>query len=66
MTRNRFLEKNEKGLWSMSFGKHRGELVEDVAIDDPGYLRWMIDEMDLPDEVYDTIENLLGEEDPQI
>ncbi len=26
------------------FGKHNGEHVEDIAEDDPGYLRWLVDQ----------------------
>lgn len=34
-----------------AFGKHKGELIEDVASDDPSYLRWVVSEVeDISDE----------------
>lgn len=32
------------------FGKHKGDLVEDVADEDPDYLRWILDKVDDIDE----------------
>lgn len=28
------------------FGKYRGSLIEDLASDDPGYLRWIVDNVE--------------------
>ena len=28
----------------ISFGKHRGRILEEIAVEDPGYLRWMLRE----------------------
>ena len=31
----------------MPFGKHKGERVDDLASDEPGYLRWALEEVDM-------------------
>jgi exodeoxyribonuclease X len=33
-------------LKKFKFGKYRGQSIEQVALDDPGYLRWMLKNID--------------------
>lgn len=33
-----------------TFGKYRDKLVSEVALDDPGYLRWLLENVDIRDE----------------
>ena len=35
---------------TLLFGKHRGDLIEDVARDDASYLRWLVDTVEDMDE----------------
>jgi uncharacterized protein (DUF3820 family) len=44
-----------------AFGKYRGRLLSEILQEDPAYLRWMMEEMDLPLGIYDLIEDLLSE-----
>jgi len=45
---------------SFLFGKYRFALVEDIARDDPGYLRWILDNVeDISDEDRIVIETTL-------
>lgn len=39
------------------FGKHKGQQVEDVIEDDPGYIAWVVenDVMTFDDETYELI-----------
>lgn len=38
------------------FGKHKGEYVDDVAEEDPGYLRWIVEEVeDVSEEDWDVL-----------
>lgn len=30
--------------WEFDFGKHSGKVISDVAAEDPGYLKWLVDE----------------------
>jgi exodeoxyribonuclease X len=39
----------------LPFGKYKGEHVEDIANEDPGYLRWMEENANLDDELRDAI-----------
>jgi uncharacterized protein (DUF3820 family) len=48
---NRFLEVDKRGMVLVKFGKFKGECLVDVAAENPSYLQWMMDEMDLPDDV---------------
>jgi exodeoxyribonuclease X len=44
----------------LRFGKYKGELLEDVALKDRNYLKWMIDSMDnLDDDLRYSIEKVL-------
>jgi len=43
----------------LSFGKHKGSYLEEVAINDAGYLRWML-EQDIDDDIRYSIEHYLG------
>ncbi|MEA1916198.1 MAG: 3'-5' exonuclease [Campylobacterota bacterium] len=46
---------------SFKFGKHKGKKIEDVAIEDSGYLRWMLSSMDnLDDDLRYSIEQVLN------
>ncbi|MEO1937932.1 MAG: exonuclease domain-containing protein [Sulfurimonas sp.] len=43
------------------FGKHKGKSLEEVAQEDPGYLRWMLSSMDnLDDDMRYSINHYLG------
>lgn len=33
-------------LKKFKFGKYRGQSIEQVALEDPGYLRWMLKSID--------------------
>lgn len=37
------LEKDEKGRWFFTRGKHEGDLLDDVASSDPSFLEWLED-----------------------
>lgn len=41
------------------FGKYRGKLIADVALEDPGYLRWMQSNMELDEDMRHTLGTLL-------
>ena len=32
---------------AMPFGKHKGSRVDDLATDEPDYLRWVLEEVDM-------------------
>jgi hypothetical protein len=53
------LEQDERGRWTFTRGKHEGELLDDVALDDGGYLRWLEEESEafsmLPEEAQEAI-----------
>lgn len=51
MKANRFLEVDKRGMVLVKFGKFKGEYLVDVAAENPGYVQWMMDEMDLPEDV---------------
>jgi hypothetical protein len=40
-----------------AFGKHKGELIEKVAADDPSYIRWIVGEVE---DISDEDRNLLA------
>lgn len=43
------------------FGKHKGKAVREVAVEDAGYLRWMLSSMEnLDDDMKYTLNNALG------
>lgn len=44
----------------LTYGKHRGELVEDVTQSDPRYLAWVLNETDICDEDAGIIRTHLG------
>lgn len=42
------------------FGKHEGELAEDVAKEDPGYIKWILQSVDdISEEDSTTLDALL-------
>jgi DNA polymerase III epsilon subunit-like protein len=44
-----------------AFGKHKGRYIEEIAMSDPGYLRWMLDEMfDMEDDLRYSVEYYLS------
>lgn len=48
----------------LTFGKHQGELVVDVAADDPSYLRWLRENVDLRGDLRDAVELALEDDAP--
>jgi hypothetical protein len=42
---------------TLKFGKYKGQQVEDVVEDDPGYIRWLVENTDthFDDEVLETL-----------
>jgi exodeoxyribonuclease X len=52
---------NEPSLmYAMRFGKHKGRTFSDIAIEDPGYLRWLLGTTDLDEDIRFTAEHWLG------
>jgi exodeoxyribonuclease X len=49
-------------LHAMRFGKHKGRTFSDIAIEDPGYLRWLLGTTDLDEDIRFTAEHWLGRE----
>ena len=43
----------------LRFGKHKGKNLEDVALEDPGYLHWMQKSMDLDEDMKYSLERVL-------
>jgi len=37
-------EPPEACSWVFDFGKHAGKIISDIAAEDPGYLKWLVDE----------------------
>lgn len=44
----------------LRFGKHKGKNLEDIAVEDPGYLNWMKKSMDLDEDMKYSLEKVLG------
>jgi exodeoxyribonuclease X len=44
---------------TFSFGKYRGSLVEDIAAQDPPYIKWLLAQMWLPADYPDLYHTLL-------
>jgi DNA polymerase-3 subunit epsilon/exodeoxyribonuclease X len=44
----------------LRFGKHKGKKLEDVALDDAGYLRWMKSSMDLDEDMKYSVDKVLA------
>lgn len=44
----------------MPFGKHKGETLEEIFVEDPRYLEWCVENLD-PCEALDAIEETLPE-----
>ena len=44
----------------LNFGKHKGELLSVVALEDKAYLEWMVDELTLDDVTDEYIQAALG------
>ena len=44
-------------------GKHKGETLDEVASEDPGYLKWVFNEAssDLTDELFSALEDCLSD-----
>jgi uncharacterized protein (DUF3820 family) len=59
---NRFLEVDKRGMVLVKFGKFKGEYLIDVAAENPGYVQWMRDELDLPDDVKLQLEVALNDQ----
>lgn len=55
MQRNKFLEES-RGMVLIKFGKYKGEYLYDVASSDPEYLTWMLEKLELPEDVRKVIE----------
>jgi len=37
------------------FGKHSGEFVSDLAIEDVEYLQWLLDNVEMPEDLYEVV-----------
>lgn len=51
---------------SITFGKHKGEVIQEIIDDDPDYLAWAIDEIvwfELDDQACQALEQALGWDD---
>jgi broad specificity phosphatase PhoE len=48
-------------LWCFKHGKYQGKTIEEVAEEDPGYLRWVHDKAtdDLSDEAFYELEDTM-------
>ncbi len=59
------LHKSQDGRWELGGNKHSGELLETVAEEDPGYLKWMFRKASdgLSKEAFDALETTLDEHD---
>lgn len=57
--------KKVDGEWVFSKGKHEGETLDEVANEDPGYLRWAHSKAsdDLSDEAYYALEDVMEKND---
>ena len=44
----------------LRFGKHKGKKLEDIALEDPGYLNWMKKSMDLDEDMKYSLEKVLA------
>jgi hypothetical protein len=55
------LKKNEKDQLVFQHGKHRLETLEQVAEDDPSYIKWVFNNAseDLPTEVHHALEDVM-------
>lgn len=42
------------------FGKHKGRKIEEVCDEDMGYINWMLDKMDLDEDMKYTIDKMMG------
>ncbi len=51
----RYLQMDEKGRWIISFGKYKGDFLDDIMSEDPGYFDWFLTQ-DIPERVRDIIE----------
>ena len=48
-------------LQKLEFGKHAGKYIEEVAMNDRGYLEWMLGNiMDLDEDLKYTLDKVLG------
>lgn len=58
MTNNRYVELS-RGMPVLKFGKYKSEYLYDVAVTDPEYVTWMINNLSLPDDVITVLESAL-------
>ena len=54
------LTKQPVEVKSFRFGKYRGKLIADVALEDAGYLRWMQGNMELDEDMRYTLQKFLA------
>lgn len=52
-------KKSADGELVFVVGKYKGKLVGDIIEEDPGYIRWMIDNTELTRDQEDELESLL-------
>lgn len=55
----RFLQMDSKGRWIISFGKYEGSFLEDIVLEDKGYLEWFLNQ-NIPQRVHDIIDETLN------
>jgi len=46
-------------MQSFKFGKYKGELIEDIARSDAGYIKWMLKSLELDEDLKYTLERVL-------
>ncbi len=53
------LTKQPVEIKTFRFGKYRGKKIADIALEDAGYLRWMLNNMDLDEDMKYTLSKLI-------
>jgi uncharacterized protein (DUF3820 family) len=47
-------------IQTFKFGKYKGKKIEDICDEDIGYINWMIDKMDLDEDMKYTLDKIMG------
>ena len=45
---------------TFKFGKYKGRNIEEICDEDIGYINWMIDSMDLDEDMKYTLDKIMG------
>lgn len=63
LERQRFIKKDDKDRLILGIGKHAGTFLDDVAEENPDYIRWMLREIDdMPEVVRHILEISIGDD----